>query len=182
MAIKVAITPNPDAKLFLADRPLMPGHDHLELTPEGAVEAGTPPVCVELVRRPDVRRVFVMHNFVTIVKSSVATWAATEPQVRELLSTRLSDFPIVEPAAMQGVGSSEKGIREVIDSYVAPAIAVDGGAIRFHSFDQETGVLSVDVLGSCHGCPSLINTLKRGIKPMLTDLFPEVTDVVRHIE
>ncbi len=177
--ITVAITPNPDAKVFLAGRTLIEGNDYLELTSENDVTDGTPELCAVLIRTPYVRRVFVMNNFVTIVKSAIAKWDAIEPELRERIETHIAGFDSYRPARGADHGT---GIRHVIDSYLAPAIAVDGGAIRFHSFDNATGVLTVRVLGSCHGCPSLVNTLQRGVKPMLTELFPEVTDVVRLLE
>lgn len=180
--VAVAITPNPDAKVFLAERTLIEGNDYLELTSDDDVTQGTPELCAVLIRTPYVRRVFVMNNFVTVVKSATAKWDEIEPELRERIETHIADFA-VDPSVVGSHGGADwTGIRHVIDSYLAPAIAVDGGAIRFHSFDSGTGVLTVTVLGSCHGCPSLVNTLQRGIKPMLTELFSEVTDVVRHLE
>jgi NFU1 iron-sulfur cluster scaffold homolog, mitochondrial len=72
-----------------------------------------------------------------------------------------------------------KRIKDILDNYVAPAIAMDGGAIRYHSFDEYSGTLTVEVLGSCQGCPSLFNTLKVGIQPMVSDLVPQVQSVVQ---
>jgi len=179
-SIIVTITPNPNAKVFLADRTLIEGNQYLELRSEEEIVEKTPDLYAALIRAPYVRRVFVMNNFITIVKSASARWEAIERELRNTIEASVADLP-VEPSATV-LTDGDDAIRQIMDTYLAPAIAVDGGAIRFHSFDRSTGVVTVNVLGSCHGCPSLINTLQQGIKPMLTDLFPEVTDVVRHLE
>lgn len=178
--ITVAITPNPNAKVFLANRTLVSANDHLELTTEDDVTERTPTLFAALIERADVRRVFVMNNFVTVVKASAAKWDLIEGELQEFIEEHLADFETLD-LSDGPLSDDHSGIRQVIDSYLAPAIAVDGGAIRYHSFDPDTGVLTVTVLGSCHGCPSLVNTLQRGIKPMITELFPEVTDVVRSL-
>lgn len=178
--VTIATTPNPNAKVFLAERTLINGNAYLELRSETDIHADTPDLCASLIRAPYVRRVFVMNNFITIVKAAGERWEAIEAELQSIIEDRLAGFTIDESAAPGG--GDDNAIRQIMDSYLAPAIAVDGGAIRFHSFDRTTGVLTVDVLGSCHGCPSLTNTLQRGIKPMLTEMFPDVTDVVRYLE
>ncbi len=72
----------------------------------------------------------------------------------------------------------EKKIVEVLEEYVTPAVAKDGGAIHFHSFDK--GQLSVVLKGACSGCPSSTMTLKNGIESLMTRMVPEVTEVVAH--
>lgn len=180
--LTVAITPNPNAKILLTDRTLIGGNEYLELISEEDIVESTPELCAILIGLPYVRRVFVMNNFVTVVKSAAAKWDAIEPELRECVEKHLDGFDFVHSVYSPSPVHDDAGIRQVIDSYLAPAIAVDGGGIRFHSFDSITGILTVTVLGSCHGCPSLVNTLQRGIKPMITELFPEVTDVVRLLE
>ncbi|HRD07837.1 MAG TPA: NifU family protein, partial [Saprospiraceae bacterium] len=69
-----------------------------------------------------------------------------------------------------------KKIKELIDTYVKPAVEMDGGNIEFRSFNQ--GVVSVVLQGSCSGCPSSTITLKSGIEGMLKRMVPEVTEVV----
>ncbi|HQV01518.1 MAG TPA: NifU family protein, partial [Bacteroidia bacterium] len=64
----------------------------------------------------------------------------------------------------------------LLDEYVRPAVAQDGGAIDFKSFDN--GVVTLTLKGSCSGCPSSTQTLKAGIERLLTQMMPEVTEVV----
>jgi Fe-S cluster biogenesis protein NfuA len=65
----------------------------------------------------------------------------------------------------------------MIDTKVRPAVAQDGGDIIFKKFDAESGIVSLQLQGSCAGCPSSIRTLKNGIENMLRHYFPEVTAV-----
>ena len=67
-------------------------------------------------------------------------------------------------------------IKELIDTYVKPAVEMDGGNIEFKSFDK--GIVTVILQGSCSGCPSSTVTLKSGIEGMLKRMVPEVTEVV----
>lgn len=177
--VNTAITPNPDARIFLADRTLIPSNRYVEATSDAGATDGLPTLCVELIKLGYVRRVFIMNNFVTVVKAADTRWDDVLIELRQIIEKYLPDFDAAGEEDLAQADEDGSAIKQVLDSYVAPAIAVDGGAIRYHSFDRESGVLTVDVLGSCHGCPSLVNTLKRGIEPMITDLFPQVTAVVR---
>jgi Fe-S cluster biogenesis protein NfuA len=69
-----------------------------------------------------------------------------------------------------------KKIKELIDTYVKPAVEMDGGNIEFKSFSE--GIVTVTLQGSCSGCPSSTVTLKSGIEGMLKRMVPEVTEVV----
>ena len=69
-------------------------------------------------------------------------------------------------------------IKSVLEQYVRPAVESDGGAISFHSFDEEIGQVKVLLQGSCSGCPSSQMTLKAGIEALMTRMIPEVKEVV----
>jgi Fe-S cluster biogenesis protein NfuA len=69
-------------------------------------------------------------------------------------------------------------IKAALDQYVRPAVESDGGAINFHSFDEDSGVVKVLLQGSCSGCPSSTLTLKAGIENLLTRMVPDVKEVV----
>ena len=70
-------------------------------------------------------------------------------------------------------------IKEIIQSRVRPFVQEDGGDIKFHGFNEETGVVTLEMQGSCSGCPSSSATLKGGIENMLMHYIPEVKEV-RH--
>ncbi len=67
-------------------------------------------------------------------------------------------------------------ILEILDTYIKPAVETDGGMISFKSFNE--GIVTVELKGSCSGCPSSTVTLKRGIEGLLTKMVPEVKEVV----
>jgi Fe-S cluster biogenesis protein NfuA len=82
-------------------------------------------------------------------------------------------------AAIEGpIGDTEteRQIIQLLDEYVKPAVEGDGGAISFRSFQE--GVVSLELRGSCSGCPSSTQTLKAGIQNLLTRMVPEVKEVV----
>jgi NFU1 iron-sulfur cluster scaffold homolog, mitochondrial len=174
-----SITPNPNAKTFITDKTVIESNNYIEVTEETQNISELPTLCSELIYLPFVKRVLVMNNFVTVVKAADAQWDDILSTIQRVIETTLPDFSYSLCSDTIQLDDDESKIKNILDSYIGPAIAVDGGAIRYHSFDKESGILTVDVLGSCHGCPSLINTLQRGIEPMIKDLFPHVKSVIR---
>ena len=71
-------------------------------------------------------------------------------------------------------------IKELLDMRIRPSVQEDGGDIKFHGFDEDTGTVKLEMQGSCSGCPSSSVTLKSGIENMLMHYIPEVKEVVRH--
>lgn len=69
-------------------------------------------------------------------------------------------------------------IKELIEARIRPAVQEDGGDIRYIGFEEETGIVTVQLAGSCVGCPSSSVTLKQGVENMLMHYIPEVTNVV----
>merc|ERR1719488_180527 len=68
-------------------------------------------------------------------------------------------------------------IKELLDMRIRPSVQEDGGDIAYHGFDEESGVVTLEMQGSCSGCPSSSVTLKSGIENMLMHYIPEVTEV-----
>lgn len=93
-----------------------------------------------------------------------------------------SDEPISYKTDKSSVEGSDNiiiaQILDVLDTYIKPAVENDGGLISFKSFDEESGVVTVELKGSCSGCPSSTVTLKRGIEGLLTRMVPQVKEVV----
>jgi Fe-S cluster biogenesis protein NfuA len=101
----------------------------------------------------------------------------------------MAGLPVVEegaaPAADAEADISYEGeaaeiveeIRELIETRVRPAVAQDGGAIIFHKFEPDTGIVHLSMRGACAGCPSSTMPLKQGIENMLKTYVPEVTAV-----
>jgi Fe-S cluster biogenesis protein NfuA len=84
----------------------------------------------------------------------------------------VNELPVMD----SGDGTIEQQIVNALDEYVRPAVEQDGGAIHFKSFND--GVVTLVLKGSCSGCPSSMVTLKSGIERLLTQLIPEVEEVV----
>ena len=80
-----------------------------------------------------------------------------------------------EEVAFEGTDTEIK-IQQILNDYVRPAVEQDGGAISYRSFNE--GVVTVELRGSCSGCPSSTITLKSGIENLLKRMVPEVTEVI----
>jgi Fe-S cluster biogenesis protein NfuA len=134
-----------------------------------------------------VEQVFIMNNFLTLTKKIEDEWyeliAETKPFLSRYFDEKKPVFVFNSESEMQkavelpeGETEAEKKIAQILDEYVRPAVEGDGGAITFRSFDS--GVVYLELRGSCSGCPSSAVTLKQGIKNLLTRMMPEVEDVV----
>jgi Fe-S cluster biogenesis protein NfuA len=124
--------------------------------------------------------VFFASNFVTITKSESSNWEDIEPILKEFVKGAVeSEFKIVEKeealASFEGTEIEIK-IQQILHDYVRPAVEQDGGAISYRSFNE--GIVTVELRGSCSGCPSSTITLKSGIENLLKRMVPEVTEVV----
>lgn len=131
-----------------------------------------------------VTRVFYMANFITITKDDSAEWIEVVPQLKahikayfeakKPLFTEDQSETIVEANDSEIVAK----IKGVLEEYIKPAVEMDGGAIQFDSFDEESGNLKVLLQGSCSGCPSSTITLKQGIQNLMQRMVPQVKEVV----
>jgi len=125
--------------------------------------------------------VFFASNFVTITKFEGDSWDDLLPILKEFVKGAVeSELKVHEeeqPEAGDFEGTeTEVKIQQILNDYVRPAVEQDGGAISYKSY--EAGVVTVELRGSCSGCPSSIVTLKAGIENLLKRMVPEVTEVV----
>ena len=90
------------------------------------------------------------------------------------IAFKVEETKNAEPLVGEAVVSK---IKEVLENYVKPAVEMDGGAIQYKEFNEETGVLNVMLQGSCSGCPSSMITLKSGIENLMKRMVPQVTEV-----
>lgn len=172
MLIYTEITPNPHSLKFV----LPPEYPAIE---RGTREHTTPtaedePLLKALWKLPGVKGLFFTRAFVTVTKTEEASWHELIPQVKEILRTYLPEGPLPAPQteATQESSTIEKQIQTVLEEYIRPGIAMDGGDVEFVSF--ESGIVKLRLRGSCSGCPSSLYTLKAGIEGLLTRLVPEV--------
>jgi Fe-S cluster biogenesis protein NfuA len=184
-------TPNPESLKFVTNRMLYKGTADFR-EPELAEEWS--PLGKALFEHPYVKGVYVSNNFVTITKEFNYAWEDIMLKLKEFIKGYVeSGEPIVLEGFAEAMAKLEeeradsyeysgdeaeivKNVKNLIETYVKPAVEMDGGNIEFKSYNQ--GVVTVILQGSCSGCPSSTVTLKSGIEGMLKRMIPQVTEVV----
>ncbi|HKK11778.1 MAG TPA: NifU family protein [Flavobacteriaceae bacterium] len=176
-------TPNPSAMKFVANKKLVSAM--YEFTSPD--EAKYSPFASELFRFPFVKNVFFDENFVSVTKDSSVNWNEVTLELREFIRSYIEDGKtIVEDSAQairpktaqyqeqnfEPLDDISKEIANILEEYVRPAVAGDGGYIQFKSYDGNTKTVSVILQGACSGCPSSTYTLKSGIENMLREMLP----------
>lgn len=189
------MTPNPSTMKFVANKYLLATGDSAEFT-SSAEAKGYSPLAEELFRLPFVNGVFIASNFVTITKTDNLSWDFITMELREFIKNWIADGKdvLVQMPSKSNETSKENGavkkiflpselddaIRHLLDEFVAPAVANDGGAIEFRGYEE--GTVTVLLRGSCAGCPSSTATLKGGIENLLKQHLPEVKEVIAENE
>ncbi len=173
-------TPNPETMKFVFNKMILP--DEAEDYPSKD-KANASPLAKSLFEFSFVNGVFIMNNFVTITRSVGSEWHEIMPIVKEFLKAYVeADEPISYKTDKSNIEGSDNviiaQILDILDTYIKPAVENDGGLISFKSFNEETGLVTVELKGSCSGCPSSTVTLKKGIEGLLTRMVPQVKEVV----
>ncbi len=173
-------TPNPETMKFVFNKMILP--DEAEDYPSKE-KANASPLAKSLFEFSFVNGVFIMNNFVTITRSVGSEWHEIMPIVKEFLKAYVeADEPISYKSDKSNIEGSDNviiaQILDILDTYIKPAVENDGGLISFKSFNEETGLVTVELKGSCSGCPSSTVTLKKGIEGLLTRMVPQVKEVV----
>ena len=178
MFIQTEDTPNPATLKFIPGVDVLPGSSAEFSSTE---EAKTSPLASRLLSIDGVDSVFLSGDFVSITKAEQMEWFALKPSVLAgIMEHFASGLPVMEAAQTTDSDSSDDNetvqqIKHLLDTRVRPAVAMDGGDITFHSF--EDGVVTLQMRGACQGCPSSTATLKMGIENMLRHYIPEVVEV-----
>ncbi len=170
-------TPNPATMKFIVNKLLINGSVDYA-TKESAEKS---PFAKELYKFSFVNGVFFASNFVTVTKTEDAEWGDIEPILKEFVKGAVeSEYKVqleeaAEDVVFEGTETEIK-IQQILNDYVRPAVEQNGGAITYRSFNE--GVVTVELRGSCSGCPSSTVTLKAGIENLLKRMVPEVNEVV----
>jgi Fe-S cluster biogenesis protein NfuA len=170
-------TPNPATMKFIVNKLLINGS--VDFATKEAAEKS--PFAKELFKFSFVNGVFFASNFVTVTKFENDSWEDLVPILKEFVKgaveseLKVQEKEQAEAGDFEGTDTEVK-IQQILNDYVRPAVEQDGGAITYKSFDA--GVVTVELRGSCSGCPSSIVTLKAGIENLLKRMVPEVTEVV----
>ncbi len=187
MFIQTEATPNPRTLKFLPGRDVL-GKGSREFADAEGAEGS--PLAAALFAVDGVARVYLGADFITITRHEGVEWPHLKPHV---LAAIMDHFTAGLPAVGEAEGADVtdeadiayegeaadivKELKELIEARVRPAVARDGGDITFHSWDHESGVVRLNMRGSCAGCPSSTLTLKQGIENMLRHYVPEVQAV-----
>lgn len=177
--IQVENTPNPRALKFIINAQLLATGGRDFPTVDRAL---TSPLAKTLFDLDGVDGVYVGTNFVTVTKLDTADWQQVTAPVTAALQAHLeAGLPVLGDEGVQKHTASDdavaRRVQEVLDEYVRPAVAQDGGDVVFDSYDD--GVVRLHLQGSCSGCPSSTATLKMGIQTMLKEQIPEVREVIQ---
>ena len=190
VTVYAEVTPNPAVMKFVANKKLVPGVFEFK----NIDEAADSPLAQKLFQFPYVREVFMDLNYISVTKYEVADWNEVTMELREMIREYLVEGNQVlkdgvQPKQPEGATGSSAGgpdldptsreIISILEEYVKPAVASDGGNIVFQSYEAESKTVHVVLQGACSGCPSSTFTLKNGIQTMLQNMLGDkVTEVV----
>ncbi len=187
VSVYAEITPNPSVMKFIANKSLATGTFEFKNI-DDAIHS---PLAKALFSFPFVKEVFISANYVSVMKYNVAEWQEISMEIREFIRKFIEDGkPVLNDEILNNINaagnssSSEKVISEekqhsdiekeiisILDEYVKPAVASDGGHILFDSYNEDTKTVKVILQGACSGCPSSTITLKNGIETMLKEML-----------
>ena len=184
------VTPNPSVMKFGTNKALTSTDVEYKNIEEASKSS---PLAQALFSFPFVKGVFISENYISVTKFDVIEWNEVYAEVRNFISTYLQDNKTIIKELPQATKSAEEQkevapidlegtpakIVDILDEYIRPAVASDGGNIAFKSYDEESKVVSVILQGACSGCPSSTATLKNGIETMLKEMLPnQISEVV----
>lgn len=185
-------TPNPTTLKFVVSRRLTKNAFEFK----NIDETKASPLAKELFRFPFVKEVFIDENYISVTKFDVATWEEITTEVRTFIKEYIENGgTVIEETFAEAdlkqekqqiknfdnLDSTSQQIINILEEYVKPAVAADGGNILFDSFDEDSKRVRVILQGSCNGCPSSTFTLKNGIENMLKDMLNDQTIVVEAV-
>ena len=177
MFVQTEITPNPNSLKFLPGKKVSNSGPY-EITKKEDIQS-------ELVRNilsiNGVEGVFLGENFISVNKKDLIKWDDVKHIVVSLINDFYSEgneFVIDENLKEQNsnLDEIEQKIVKILDQKIRPAVARDGGDIKFKEFKD--GVVKVQLQGSCSECPSSTMTLKQGVQNLLCHYLPEVKEVI----
>lgn len=183
--VRYEATPNPNTFRFTSD--VMQSKETAEY--KSAAEAQFSPLAKKLFGFPWCQNIFVGTDFITISKKDWVDWEIIAEPLSEVIAEFLSEgkplIPHIEvpsetssksSTVSDARSSTEAKIIAILENEIRPMVAQDGGDVVFKSFSD--GIVSVEMRGSCAGCPSSTMTLKMGIETRLKAAVPEVNEVI----
>ena len=178
--IQTEITPNPDSLKFLSEKTLSTvGTEEFKKEKESEIKI---PFVKELLNFKGVELILLSEKFLSVKKTKEVSWNELKPMIISHLNDYFekNDEPILKKSKKNEENKDNDNetvnkILEVLDTKIRPAVARDGGDIKFKSFNN--GIVKVELQGSCSGCPSSLMTLKQGVQNLLKHYVKEVNSV-----
>ena len=177
--IQTELTPNPDSLKFLSEKTISAtGTEEFQREKKEEVKI---PFIQELLNFKGVELILLSEKFLSVKKTNEVSWNELKPMVISHLNDYFEkhDEPILKDKKITSSNANNtetvNKIIEVLDTKIRPAVARDGGDIKFKSF--ENGIVKVQLQGSCSGCPSSLMTLKQGVQNLLKHYVREVNSV-----
>ncbi|MDC1126864.1 NifU family protein [Candidatus Pelagibacter sp.] len=177
MFVQTEVTPNPNSLKFLPGKKVSNSGPY-EITNKDETQNA---LVRNLLSINGVEGIFLGEDFISINKKEIIKWDEIKHIVISFINDFYSEgkeFVIDESLEEQNsnLGDLEQKIVKILDEKIRPAVARDGGDIKFKEFKD--GVVKVQLQGSCSGCPSSTMTLKQGVQNLLCHYLPEVKEVV----
>ena len=185
-------TPNPATLKFVVTRLLT----KTALEFKNIDDTTASPLAKELFKFPFVKEIFIDENYISVTKYDVATWEEITLEIRTFIKQFIENGGLVidESVIIENPKLEKQQIKNfdtldvtsqqiinILEEYVKPAVAADGGNILFDSYDEKEKRVKVILQGSCNGCPSSTFTLKNGIENMLKDMLHDEAIIVEAI-
>jgi Fe-S cluster biogenesis protein NfuA len=191
VTVYAEVTPNPSTMKFVASKKIVGSAFEFK----NLDEARDSKLATTLFQFPFVKQVFIDENYVS--KYEVAEWDDITVELREVIRNFIADGKEIVADNAKSIGTeaqvsetvsvestitldeTSQEIVDILEEYVKPAVASDGGNIMFKSYDKESKTVNVILQGACSGCPSSTYTLKNGIETMLKNMMGDkVNEVV----
>lgn len=181
-------TPNPSVMKFGVNKALTQTDVEYKNIDEASASS---PLAKALFSFPFIKEVFISENYISLTKYDMTEWSDIYQEMRTFIRSYLQEGKSIiaelpKREAQQNIEISKEDLDEtsakivdILDEYIKPAVASDGGNIAFRSYNKETKIVSVILQGACSGCPSSTATLKNGIENMLKEMLPnQINEVV----
>lgn len=184
------VTPNPSVMKFGTNKALTQTDVEYKNIDEASKSS---PLAQAIFTFSFVKEVFISDNYISVTKYDMVEWKEVFTEVRTFIreylvegKTIIKEIPIQKEdseietttpvVALEGIPAQ---IVDILDEYIKPAVASDGGNIAFKSYDEEHKVVRVVLQGACSGCPSSTATLKNGIETLLKEMLPnQINEVI----
>jgi len=176
MFVQIVNTPNPNSLKFLPGK-VVSNNGSFEITKKDKTNNE---LVKNLLSINGVEGIFLGNDFISINKLENVSW----DEIKHIVISLINDFYsngkefVIEKKLneqIEDLKEIEKMIVKILDQKIRPAVAKDGGDIKFKEF--KNGVVKVQLQGSCSGCPSSLMTLKQGVQNLLCHYIPEVKEV-----